>query len=126
MRSFHSVLLILGCLLALTVRAHPAVEQVTVRTLYESWQLPGGESMGVVALGARQRFGDHISLGVDFFDAVRGNRGGFITLGLSGALDYPLGDRWAVESDLFIPDCPLEITIPHSCPNRCSPGSIAA
>ena len=24
------------------------------------------------------------------------------------------------------PDCPLEIIIPHSCPNRCSPGSIAA
>ena len=102
MRSFHPVLLILGSLLALTVRAQPAVEQVTVRTLYESWQLPGGESMGVVALGARQRFGDHVSLGVDFFDAVRGNRGGFITLGLGGALDYPLGDRWAVESELFV------------------------
>ena len=28
--------------------------------------------------------------------------------------------------DSFIPDCPLEIIIPHSCPNRCSPGSIAA
>ena len=24
------------------------------------------------------------------------------------------------------PDCPLEIFVPHSCPNRCSPGSVAA
>ena len=26
----------------------------------------------------------------------------------------------------FIPDCPLEVFAHHSCPNRCSPGSIAA
>ena len=26
----------------------------------------------------------------------------------------------------FIPDYPLEIFVPHSCPNRCSPGSIEA
>lgn len=50
----------------------------------------------------------------------------------TGALSYAnvkpdeLQGAKAVYSGTLNPDCPLEIIIPHSCPNRCSPGSIAA
>lgn len=80
----------------------PEVADFSIRSHYESWHLPAGETMGMVALGARKRFGEFAHAGVYFYDAVSGRRGGFITLGLSGGLEYPLAERWRVESEVFV------------------------
>lgn len=76
--------------------------QLELQTSYESWKLPQGETMGMQRFGMKQYFGPYLNAGVDAFTAVSGERGGFITLGLSGGLTYPLTSSLSIESDLHI------------------------
>ena len=82
--------------------APPALSQFALQGAYESWRLPGHEAMGMVAVGVRQHFGEHLRLGVDVYGAVRGERGGFITLGGYSGLEFSLAPQLSLETGLFI------------------------
>lgn len=68
----------------------------------ETWKLPGNETMGMV--GGNLLFGvsDKLKLGVASYGAVRGNRGGFITLGATGEFEQALTSRWGAHAGLFV------------------------
>ncbi len=68
----------------------------------EQWQLPAGESMGLTRLMLRRELGRYLSAGVDSYAAVRGSRGGFITLGVGGEARYPLGEALSLEAGLSV------------------------
>jgi len=73
-----------------------------VTATYEEWDLPGDERMGMAGLGVSHYFTDNFSMGVGSWMAVRGERGGFITLGVDGRLRYPLSENLGVESGVFV------------------------
>ena len=56
--------------------------------------------MGTARFGLHKHFGRYLDGGVDFFTAVEGQRGGFITLGLSGVFEYPLSSLLSLEAGL--------------------------
>jgi hypothetical protein len=58
--------------------------------------------MGMQRFGLKQSFGPYLNAGVDAFTAVKGERGGFITLGITGGLTYPITTNLSLESDLHI------------------------
>ena len=91
-------------LLALNASTHAQAEirAYELQTSYESWSLPQGESMGMQRFGFKQSFGPYFNAGVDAFTAVQGERGGFITLGASAGLVYPLFGQLSLESDLHV------------------------
>ncbi|MCG8343432.1 MAG: hypothetical protein MI684_11435, partial [Chlorobiales bacterium] len=60
---------------------------------YEEWEVSDDENMGVVGLGVHHYFSDYFSLGVGSWMAVRGERGGFITIGIDGGLHLPIAER---------------------------------
>ena len=80
----------------------PAVVPFEIRGDYESWVLPGSEAMGMAGVGVRRAVGEHGFLGVDLYGAVRGQRGGFITLGGTGGFRWPLTDRLAAEASVHV------------------------
>jgi hypothetical protein len=82
--------------------ATPVSVPFEIRADYESWVLPGSEAMGMVGVGVRQQVGEHGFLGVDLYGAVRGERGGFITLGGTAGLRWPLTDRLSLETSLHL------------------------
>ena len=59
---------------------------VTLQTAlgYETWDLPGDESMGMVRLGLSTGISPNLFGGVDLYGAVDGKRGGFFTFGFNG------------------------------------------
>jgi len=68
----------------------------------EQWRLPAGETMGVTRLALRRELGPYLSAGVDGYAAVRGSRGGFITLGVGAEARYPLGEALSLEAGLAV------------------------
>lgn len=58
--------------------------------------------MGMARFGLHKHFGRYLDGGVDFFAAVEGERGGFITLGLSGGFEYPLTSVMSIEAGLHL------------------------
>ena len=73
-----------------------------LNAIYEEWEVSNHENIGVVGLGVHHYFGDYFSLGVGSWMAVKGERGGFITLGIDGNLRLPIAERIALESGIFI------------------------
>lgn len=82
--------------------ATPRVVNFEVQGSYEKWELPQDESMGMARFGLHKHFGRYLEGGVDFFTAVEGQRGGFITLGLSGGFEYPLSPLVSLEAGLHV------------------------
>lgn len=88
------------------VLAQESASLNTTRTTWmlsdETWKLPGNETMGMV--GGNLLFGvsDKLKLGVASYGAVRGNRGGFITLGATGEFEQALTSRWGAHAGLFV------------------------
>ena len=82
--------------------ATPVSVPFEIRGDYESWVLPGSEAMGMAGVGVRRQVGEHGFLGVDLYGAVRGDRGGFITLGGTGGFRWPLSDRLSLETSLHL------------------------
>ena len=82
--------------------ASPVAVPFEIRADYESWVLPGSEAMGMVGAGVRRQVGEYGFLGIDFYGAVRGERGGFITLGGTGGFRWPLTERLALETSLHL------------------------
>lgn len=74
----------------------------SLKAAYESLSLPEGESMGMVGFGLERKFNDYFSGGVGTWTAVRGERGGFITIGLQGSAFLPISDPVGIEAGAFI------------------------
>lgn len=97
---------LLGMVAASAVPAQEAGSLNTTRTTWmlsdETWKLPGNETMGMV--GGNLLFGvtEKLKLGVASYGAVRGNRGGFITLGATGEFEQPLTSGWSAQAGMFV------------------------
>jgi hypothetical protein len=74
----------------------------TWRLTSETLALPGGEKMGMVGGDVMFDVSDQLRLGVGSYGAVRGERGGFITLGLAGEWRQRLSPSWLVHTGLFV------------------------
>ncbi len=102
--------LLLAALLSLSAPAYGALRSTdcadlpkgAVKLSFEEFSLPNNEHMGMAGLGVSHNFTENLSLGVGSWMAVRGERGGFITLGISGDLHYPISETFGVESGLFV------------------------
>ena len=73
-----------------------------VRLTYESLNLPGGESMGMLGGDVLVNVNEHLRLGVGAYGAMQGERGGFITLGVEGEWQQRLSDAWVSHAGLFV------------------------
>lgn len=76
----------------------PTVWRLTSETL----ELPGGEKMGMVGGDLLFDVSDKLRLGVGTYGAVRGERGGFITLGVAGEVRQRLNRSWLGHAGLFV------------------------
>ncbi len=87
-----------------TASAEAAIEPTPTvfRLTDETWKLPGTERMGMLGATALFRVNDHFQLGGATYGATRGNRGGFITLGAAGELDYPITTQLSAHGGLFV------------------------
>ncbi|EAT59843.1 hypothetical protein [Chlorobium ferrooxidans] len=74
----------------------------SLKISYEEFTLPGNEKMGMTSLGISHDFTKNFHAGVGSWMAVKGERGGFITLGIDGGLFFPLTERIGVDTGLFI------------------------
>lgn len=83
-------------------KADTQIQGFELQSSYEEWKLPQNETMGMARIGLRQKFGRYFNAGVDSYAAVKGERGGFITLGLAGGFEYPLTSSLSIESGLFV------------------------
>ncbi len=81
-----------------SVSPTPARWRLTSETL----KLPGAESMGLVGGDLLFDLDEHLRLGVGSYGAVRGDRGGFITLGLAGEARQRLGPSWSAHTGLYL------------------------
>jgi len=104
-----SALLLLAVVLSITVPIKQALSSDgqtepngELIAIYEEWRVSDDENMGVVGLGVHHYFSDYFSLGVGSWMAVRGERGGFITLGIDGRLHLPITERIELESGVFV------------------------
>ncbi len=83
---------------AVTIKPTPTAIRIT----YESLRLPGGEDMGMLGGDLLLNVSDNVRLGVGSYGAVRGERGGFITLGVEGELQHRLSPNWQSHVGLFV------------------------
>lgn len=74
----------------------------TLRVTSETLSLPGGEKMGMVGGDLLFDVTDSVRLGVGTYGAVRGERGGFITLGVSGEMRQRFSPSWVGHAGLFV------------------------
>ncbi|MSP87093.1 MAG: hypothetical protein EXR38_06970 [Methylotenera sp.] len=73
-----------------------------IRMTYESFSLPGGENMGMLGADLLVSVNDHLRLGIGTYGALRGERGGFITLGVEGELQQRINESWMSHAGLFV------------------------
>lgn len=79
----------------------PTVE-MRWRLTDETYDLPAGERMGMTALSLLVDAGSSWRLGPSVYAATRGERGGFITLGVAGEWHHGLSRSWDVHAGLFV------------------------
>jgi hypothetical protein len=102
-------LFFLGALLSFTSPAYGTEQSSesplstgSLKLSYEEFTLPGNEKMGMTSLGISHDFTDNFHAGIDSWMAVKGERGGFITLGIDAGLRYPITERIGFDSGVFI------------------------
>lgn len=78
------------------------VVPTTWRLTNETWKLPAGENMGMVGGTLLFDVNQQVKLGVGTYGAVRGERGGFITLGLAAEVSQKIINNWSAEAGLFV------------------------
>jgi hypothetical protein len=99
-------LLVLASFVAPVGAAEPdafvAPVPTSLRFTSEILTLPGHEKMGM--LGGTMLFdvSPRMRLGLGSYGAVRGERGGFITLGAAGEVHQPLADAWSARASVFV------------------------
>lgn len=74
----------------------------TWRLNTETLKLPGSESMGMIGGHLMFDVSEALRLGVGSYGAVRGERGGFITLGGMGEVRHRLSPSWVSHAGLFV------------------------
>jgi hypothetical protein len=72
------------------------------RLTSETLHLPGAETMGLIGGDLLFDLNEHLRLGVGSYGAVRGARGGFITLGLAGEVQQRLSTSWVGHAGLYV------------------------
>lgn len=72
------------------------------RFTYEELKLPGQERLGWVGGNLLFDVASPLRLGVGSYGAVRGQRGGFITLGATAELKQQLSERWSTHAGLYV------------------------
>lgn len=72
------------------------------RVTSETLELPGGEKMGMIGGDLLFDVNDKLRMGIGTYGAVRGERGGFITLGLVGEVRQRLSPSWLSHAGLFV------------------------
>lgn len=88
--------------LAAAADALPPNPALTWSLSNETWTLPGGERMGMAGGRVLMDLSPHWKAGVASYGAVRGERGGFITLGTEVQGRWPLGARQDLTGSLFV------------------------
>ncbi len=68
----------------------------------ETWRLPGDERMGMAGGRVLLGLSPHWKAGVASYGALRGERGGFITLGVETQGRWPVGERQDLTAGLFV------------------------
>ncbi|NTW69642.1 MAG: hypothetical protein HGB23_07280 [Chlorobiaceae bacterium] len=101
--------LILGALLNFSPVAYGAEAGATsplttgsLKISYEEFSLPGNEKMGMTSLGISHDFTKNFHAGIGSWMAVKGERGGFITIGLDGGVSVPLTEKIGLDTGLFV------------------------
>lgn len=67
----------------------------------ETYGLPNNERMGISGATMLFDVSEHMRIGAATYGAVRGDYGGFITIGVAGEYRQPISERWAVHGGLF-------------------------
>lgn len=80
----------------------PGVSGGHLRFVRETLTLPGDEKMGWIGGGLMFDASEYLSLGIDSFGAVTGQRGGFITLGGSALVRMPFARDWLAEAGVHL------------------------
>ncbi len=78
------------------------LQPLELKASVERWRLPAGETMGMSALGVSKKITEQWSLGVESRAAISGERGGFITLGVSSDYVQPVANKLALEAGLSL------------------------
>jgi hypothetical protein len=78
------------------------VVPTTWRLTNETWKLPAGETMGMVGGTLLFDVNEQLKLGVGSYGALRGERGGFITLGLAAEVHRKIIKDWYADAGLFV------------------------
>ena len=73
-----------------------------IRKTFESLNLPGGESMGMLGGELLVNVNEHFRVGAGTYGAIEGERGGFITLGVVSELQQRISDAWVSHAGLFV------------------------
>ena len=73
-----------------------------IRKTFESLNLPGGESMGMLGGELLVNVNEHLRVGAGTYGAIEGERGGFITLGVVSELQQRISDAWVSHAGLFV------------------------
>lgn len=68
----------------------------------ETWKLPDGERMGMVGGHVLMDIHPQWQIGVASYGAMRGQRGGFITLGAEAQTQWPLSEDYRLTGNFFI------------------------
>jgi hypothetical protein len=95
-----TLLLLLSSTMSLYAASSTTTGELNVN--YEELTLPAGERMGMVELGVLHDFTENLSVGIGSWMAVKGERGGFITLGVDGVFRYPLTQQLDVVSGIYV------------------------
>ena len=79
-----------------------ALKRAYYRHSFDELSLPGNEKMGFVGGGLLYEIKPNFFVGPEAFGAASGNRGGFITLGMSADRAFPINEDMSVETGLHI------------------------
>ncbi|WP_312259598.1 hypothetical protein [Limnohabitans sp.] len=75
---------------------------VTWSLTQETWNLPAGETMGMTGGSLWWGVNERLKLGLASYGATRGERGGFITLGVASELQHRWSQDWSSTLGLYV------------------------
>lgn len=96
------ILVLFGVQVAMAQSDDTEQKNARVSTSYEEWTVSEQERMGVSSLMLHYDANQFFSIGFGTWMAVRGQRGGFITLGVDGAFRLPLLHGFSSETGFFL------------------------
>ncbi|HEX5372596.1 MAG TPA: hypothetical protein VFW84_07665 [Aquabacterium sp.] len=111
MTHLHSIRHLACLAVTLGALAHAQADETPVdlkpvkthwRLTDETYRLPEGERMSMAGASMLFDVSERFRMGVASYGAVRGERGGFITLGVAGEWRHSLTEDWDVHGGLFV------------------------